>query len=65
MTDEVATAAPADETLAKAIANGYVEPVPPSREDRVKMLISDVEHAMANNAPIAPAMLAEMKALLG
>lgn len=51
--------------LAKAVANGFVEPEAPSHEDRVTTLIADVEHAMKSNAPISPAMFHELKALLG
>lgn len=53
-----------DDPMAKAIEGGYVEPTPPSRDERVSALIADVEHAMAHNAPMTPAILTEMKALL-
>jgi hypothetical protein len=59
-----AAAAAPDPALEKAIANGYVEPPVPTRDERVKALLADVEHAMNSNAPMAPAMLAEMRALL-
>ena len=63
---EHADAAPAlhDDPMAKAVAHGYVEPAAPSHEERVKALIGDFEHAMANNAPMTQAMLTELKALL-
>lgn len=66
---QVTDAAPAatvsaDPALEKAISHGYVEQPSPSRDQRVTTLIADVEHAMANNAPISPAMLAEIKALV-
>lgn len=73
MTDEVTTAAGntglaaapvTDPNLAKAIEHGYVPDPPPSREERVAALVSGVEHAMANNAPMTQDMLAELKALL-
>jgi len=55
----------ADDPLEKAKSQGYVEPEPPSREDRIKTVIADMQHAMASNAPMSPAMLAEIKDLLG
>jgi len=59
-----AAAVAIDEPMEKAKANGYVEPPAPSRDQRVNALIAEVEHAMAHNAPLTVAMLAEMKALL-
>lgn len=60
----VAALADAYDPLAKAIAGGYVEPEPATREERVNALIGEVEHAMQHNAPMTAAMLTEMKALL-
>lgn len=51
--------------MERAIANGYQEPEPPSREDRAKALIAHMEHAAKHNAPIGHVMLAEMRDLLG
>lgn len=66
MTDEVKSPVPAaEDPLAKAVSNGYVEPQPVPREERVKTLIADIEHAMASNAPMTPALLAEVKDLIG
>lgn len=50
--------------LAKAKEGGYVEPESPSRDKRINTLIADVAHAMHSNAPMAPSMFNEMKALL-
>lgn len=60
MTETTAEMTPAE----RAIANGYVEPEPPSREERVTALIDHMEHARKHNSPVDPAMIAEMKALL-
>lgn len=54
----------ADDPMAKAVANGYKEEPPPSLRARVEAMIASFEHAMAHNAPVTPAMMAEMKALL-
>ena len=35
-----------------------------SLADRARQLIADFEHAAANNAPVTPVMLSEMKALV-
>lgn len=53
------------ENLARAKANGYVEPEEPSIAERVNALVESVEAAMAHNAPISLEILTEMKALLG
>lgn len=37
---------------------------PQSLGDRAAQLISDLEHASANNAPISPVMLAQLRALV-
>ena len=67
MTEQAKPDAPTEDLdpMAKAVANGYVEPKAVSHEDRVAALIADVEHAMTHNTPISSAVFAEMKALLG
>ena len=62
MSDAVKSETP--DPLATAKAHGYVEPESPSREERIKTLIVDAEHAMNSNSPISLAMLAELKDLL-
>ena len=57
---EVEYATPLD----KAVANGFVEPDPPTREERIKAVITAVDHAMTHNAPISIHTANEMKALL-
>jgi hypothetical protein len=60
-TKEVEYANPLD----KAVANGFVEPDPPTREERIKAVITAVDHAMTHNAPMSIHTAAEIKALLG
>lgn len=50
--------------LEKAKAGGYVEPEPPSRDERVKALIADFEHVAKHNSPIPHHLIGELKALL-
>ncbi len=64
MTDETRMSEALD-PLAKAVAHGYVEPPAITREQRVKTLIADIDHAMKSNAPISPATFSELTALLG
>lgn len=52
------------ENLAKAEAHGYKAEPEPTREERAKTLIADMEHAVANNGPISMAMMNEVRALL-
>jgi hypothetical protein len=54
-----------EENLARAKANGYVDPPQPSISERVAALIAGVQHAMEHNSPISLEHLEEMKALLG
>lgn len=49
----------------RAKANGFVDPEPPSREERVAAVVAQLEHAMHHNSPIAILTLAEVKDLLG
>lgn len=42
-----------------------MEEKPMSRDERVKRLVADMEHAMKHNAPVTGAMMAEMRDLLG
>jgi hypothetical protein len=51
--------------MAKAIAGGYREPAPASREDRAKHLVAALDHAIKHNAPVTQTMLAEARDLLG
>lgn len=59
------TVADIEDPAERAKANGYVEPEPPSREDRVKAVIAHLSHAMHHNTPFARATLQEVKDLLG
>lgn len=61
---EAVSALGADDPMAKAVANGYKEEPAPSLRARVEAMIASFEHAMAHNAPVTPAMMTEMKALL-
>lgn len=69
MTDEVKAAEVAEEVhidpMEKAKAGGFVEPEPPSHDDRVAALVRDVAHAMHHNAPVSLASFAELRDLLG
>lgn len=51
--------------MQRAKDGGYVEPEPPSREERISAVVTEMSHAMAHNAPMSPATLAEVKDLLG
>ena len=53
-----------DPNLVKAMEHGYVEPAPVSHQERAMALVESFEHAAANNAPVTPAMLAELRAVL-
>jgi hypothetical protein len=61
---EAVKAIAADDPMERAKAGGYVEEPLPSMRERVEALVASFEHAMAHNAPVTPAMMAEMKALL-
>ena len=70
MTEEVQAEIPAAEVdnrtpMEKAVAGGYVAPAEASREDRAAAVVADLEHAMKHNGPVSPAVLAEVKDLLG
>jgi hypothetical protein len=49
----------------RAAANGYKDPEPPTRDERIMTVVGDLEHAIRHNAPVTLAMLAEIKDLLG
>jgi hypothetical protein len=49
----------------RAAANGYKDPEPPTRDERIMTVVADLEHAIRHNAPVTLAMLAEIKDLLG
>ncbi len=65
MTDETAPIADGHDPMQSAIAGGYKEEPAPSLGERITALVAAMEHAMAHNAPVTIAMLAEMKDLLG
>ena len=48
----------------RAKAGGYVEPDPPTREDRVAAVIASLEHANKHNSPVTRADIDEVEALL-
>lgn len=50
--------------MERAVANGFKEPDAPSKEDRVKAVITAIDHAIKHNSPIALAMREEIVALL-
>lgn len=59
-------AAQNEANLQKAVTEGGYKPeAGPNREERARILIADMEHAVAHNAPITIAMLREMRKLLG
>jgi hypothetical protein len=49
---------------ADAARPAFVEPTPPTREDRIATVIASLEHAMKHNAPVSIADLREVEALL-
>lgn len=59
------TAEDIEDPAERAKANGYVEPEPPSREERVKAVVAHLESATHHNAPIGQTMMSEIKELLG
>lgn len=54
-----------EENLQRAIEHGYREEPEPSREERARILVADMEHTVANNGPITLAMMREVRELLG
>jgi len=56
MTDEVTAAAP---------AQAHVDVAEPTMEERAKALVAEFEHAHKHNAPVTPAIIAELKAIFG
>ena len=48
----------------RAVANGYKEAPPPSREERVKAAIEAIDHARNHNAQLDRLMVEDIKALL-
>jgi hypothetical protein len=62
---------PLDETtpittdpMETAKANGYVEPEPMSRDERVSQLLAHVDHVHQHNSPMSLHFIGELKALL-
>jgi hypothetical protein len=64
--DPVATVGGKPLTVEQQIAArpAFVEPPPPTREDRVTSVIASLEHAMKHNAPVSIADIREIEALL-
>lgn len=58
-------AAQNEANLRQAIENGYKPEAEPSKQERARALVADMEHTVANNGPITIAMLREVRDLLG